>query len=223
MVIAMNARRFGLALVVGLGAAMAMPGARAQGAAPGEPPETIQGLAFAQFIESRAYVNQLVAYTIGYEKRLGPCREPEIRRRLPVMRVRSPVRFAAIGIPPQWLEIFQIGGCGGVYRRRIFTAYFNNKVQHAALLSGSSRAGPRLQWDIVRALLPVARASARKRGCPARSVRLLKAELDGAASDAARAPWNETWTVSDCAGSHDYAISFKPDPKGGATWAAKAK
>ena len=115
------------------------------------------------------------------------------------------------------------GGCGGVYRRRIFTAYFNNKVQHAALLSGSSRAGPRLQWDIVRALLPVARASARKRGCPARSVRLLKAELDGAASDAARAPWNETWTVSDCAGSHDYAISFKPDPKGGATWAAKAK
>jgi len=219
----MNNRIFRACLVAGLWAIIAAPAAVAQVSKPGDPPRAIRGVAFADFIESNVYVNQLIAYTMGYEKRLGPCRRPEVRRRLPFVRLKNPVRITGVGTPPQWLEVIEIGGCGKTFKRTIFTAYFNNKVQRVAMLMGSSRTGPKLQWEIVRAVLPVARARAKESGCRVGTVRLLKAVREGPAPADSNAPWNETWTTIDCTGNHDYAIALKPDSKGGVIWAAKPK
>lgn len=200
-----------------------VPPVVAQVPVPGVPPEEFNGMIFKNFLKSSGYESQLINYTLSYEKGLGPCSKPLIQKRVRATPLKRPVTFAGVGTPPQWLEIIEIGGCKKTFERTIFTAIVKGKIRHVALLRGKSFTDPRLQWDIIKAILPAARIQARKKGCKRNSVRMIGAKAEGERDPGDKSPWNETWVMADCDGVFEYEVSLTPDPKGGTTWAAKRK
>jgi len=188
-------------------------------------PDRIKGTPAARFLSSAGYLKGLADYVLKYERAVGACATATRVRRLRSVHIARPVVIPKVGLRPQWIEMVEVAGCKARFVRPVFTVLFaGDRIAHVALLRGTSRTDPVLQWDIIRPLLAHARASAAKSGCKGNSLaRLLGAKFAGKTAGAKGAGWREIWAVSDCRGVHEYAVSLRPSPGGGTDWSLKRR
>lgn len=184
----------------------------------GAPPKTVNGVSLSDYLGSPAYWAKLKQFAVKYERALGPCRTAEVNRRYKALPAKHAYKVPRLGTPPQWIEILNIEGCKTPYRRGVVVFLIKGQPKFMPILHGTSKADPFLQVDVMRMLLPAARAQASKKNCAnAKDVRILGAKLTTETRTNMGPVWNETWRIADCRGVKDYTVRFAPSPRGGTT------
>ncbi|MEM7302702.1 MAG: hypothetical protein AAF468_16620 [Pseudomonadota bacterium] len=185
----------------------------------GQPPATISGLSLSDYLGSHEYWSRLKSFTERFDGALGPCPSAELNKRIKAVPAKYPFSVPRLGTPPQWIEILQIDGCTKPFQRQVVVFYVNGKTQFMPLMAGTTRADPFLQADVLKVLLPAARAKASKMRCQnAKNVRLLGTRYDAQTGEFEGQGWKETWRVFDCHGSHDYSVRFTTSSRGGTSF-----
>ncbi len=175
----------------------------------GLPPQSVNGMSLNDYLGSREYWRQLQQFTETFERALGPCPTPQMNRRHKAVPAKQAVRVPGVGVPPQWVEILDIEGCRDPFRRGVFVFLINGHPKFMPMLHGTARSDPFLQVDVIRTLLPAARAKATQMSCSnGNDVRLLGAKFNSEQLSQSGMRWSETWRVADCHGSHDYEVRF---------------
>ncbi len=175
----------------------------------GKPPQSVNGMSLNDYLGSRGYWNQLKQFTEKFERALGPCPTPQMNLRHKAVPAKQAVRVPGVGVPPQWVEILDIEGCRDPFRRGIFVFLIDGRPKFMPMLHGTARSDPFLQVDVMRTLLPAARAKATQMSCSnGNDVRLLGAKFNSEQLSQFGMRWSETWRVADCHGSHDYEVRF---------------
>jgi len=194
----------------------ASPGLGQQAAKP-----EIDGRPLKDFLNSEAYIQALRRYVALYETRVGPCRDarPTARVRTVLVRKRFFIPGLDIKTTPQWVEAIRIEGCKTSYERLVFSTRGRGKTIFIALARGGTKADPLLQYDLLKALLPLARARAVKAGCgKSDRVGLITTRALAAAADAPKGTWSEIWQMGTCKGERRYRIDFRPAKSGGTVY-----
>lgn len=185
----------------------------------GTPPQSVNGVPLADYLGSPEYWSQLKQFTVKFEKALGPCPNAELNRRFKAVPSKQAYKVPGVGTPPQWIELLKIEGCKTPFQRNIVVFLIEGKPRFMPVLHGTSKADPFLQVDVMKLLLPAARAQASKSNCAhANNVRILGTKLTREQLTNRGMSWSETWRVADCHGTHDYQVKFVPSAQGGTTF-----
>jgi len=191
---------------------------RAEAGARGEPPATIGGKPYRDYLNSHDYFDLLAKEVMDYEIGFGPCRAPRNVTRVQLGRPQIPMPVGKLGILPQWLEVLKISGCGTTHMRNVLVVYHNGKVVPLPLLPGTglSRFDIILQRDVLLAVVRSERAFAAGEGCENDlRIALLATDVISREDRADGFHWSEGWTIRNCNEEKRLTISFSPRPDGG--------
>ncbi|MDA7946273.1 MAG: hypothetical protein MPJ78_02215 [Hyphomicrobiaceae bacterium] len=191
---------------------------------PGEPPEHINGEPFRKFVNGHGYFDQLAEEVMQYEARIGACATPEKVERLNAGRPQIPTRFARLGIPPQWMEVLKVTGCGKPVERAVLVLYIEKKLLFLPLVAGNalSRFDVVLQRDVVKTLIPVERVLAIRSGCSGKdSIRILDTHTLSKVSIKGGLAWEEEWRLTNCKGAKSVRVSYSSRKDGETTFQIK--
>jgi hypothetical protein len=169
------------------------------------PPETAK--AFAEFRNSKAYVDALLAAVMDQDSRLWPeCdkRSPISRTLIEIIRPPKFTKERAEPIEGFWGERVELDRCG---TRGVQTVYFEakEKIDVAPGLPGRTLANLYLQVDTGKAVIQA--DLAREKTCRAREIIDSKV-ITPPAETGGR--WVERWTVIACGVKRDHDVTFTP-------------
>jgi len=175
----------------------------------GQPPQSVNGMSLNDYLGSNKYWSQLRQFTERFERALGPCPTAQMNRRQKAVPAKQAVSVPGVGVPPQWVEILEIEGCREPHRRAMFVFLIDGQPKFMPILHGTAKSDPFLQVDVMRMLLPAARAKATQMNCAnGNDVRVLGTKFNTEQLTSKGMRWSETWRVADCHGSHDYEVRF---------------
>ncbi|MGI9415913.1 MAG: hypothetical protein ACR2PM_19730 [Hyphomicrobiales bacterium] len=201
------------------------PGAITPGSPAGSRPPTVAGRPLQEVLNSKAYIERLTTYLIGYETWIGICTDAEPEQRLRTLMITEPVRLpgADRADGPQWLEVISVKGCNKTYKRLIYATYHDGKPVFHAQLPGSTKTRPVLQHRTLMALRDLETDRAHRAGCDrAHRARVLAAHLEDGWDGEGDTEWRETWVVHSCRGVDNVPVRFAPDGKGEITFSFDA-
>ena len=185
------------------------------------PRPTIDGEPLQNILNSKAYIDELVRYLIGYETWIYICADARPQERVRTMVISDPVELPGVDLDetPQWLEVVRVHGCNRDYERMIYASYRDGKPVFHAKVAGDTRTTPRVQHEAVTALRDAASAFAVTQGCPrSHRARVVSARSDTAWPETSDTRWREIWVVSTCKGTRDVPVTFSDDGASGVTF-----
>lgn len=186
---------------------------------PPPPPQLINGIPFAKFIETNGYREALRKSIINFEKEFGPCETATVKKRRTVVVPKIQVKFPDGGKVPQWIEVMDMMGCDKPFLRAVLVGQLKNSFKFLPLVPGTGISSVIDQWDVIKTLVPAEKLNAEKAGCGQDDkIRIHGHYLTDKKKDGSDLVWNENWKLMTCKGPKVIKVAFKTDGEGKTTF-----